>query len=148
MENPFYKSIREQFERGRGLSMKQFGILAKAVGENAGGLEDCAAVREKLAEFVPGGFEGQESDPAIPGLLGLFDSAVEWRPPAKRGKKVYDDKEFVRSLADQYARRHSLSVRQVAALRRIVVAYKDRIPDYAKKIAGLGLGNGDGGQAK
>ena len=148
MENPFYKSIREQFERGRGLSMKQFGILAKAVGENAGGLEDCAAVREKLSEFVPGGFDGRESDPSIPGLLAVFDSVAEWRPPAKRGKKIYDDKEFVRSLADQYARRHSLSARQVAALRRIVLAYKDRIPDYAKRVEGLGLGNGDGGRSK
>ena len=147
MENPFYKSIREQFDRGRGLSMKQFGILAKAVGENAGGLDDCAAVREKLSEFVSGGFEDRASDPTIPGLLGLFDGVTEWRPPAKRGKKTYDDKEFVRSLSDQYARRRSLSSRQVAALKRIVAAYRDRIPDYAKKTAALGLGNENGAQA-
>ena len=148
MENPFYRSIREQFERGRGLSMKQFGILAKAVGENADSLPDCEAVRGKLAEFVAGGFENRESDPAIPGLLGVFDGVTEWRPPAKRGKKTYDDREFVRSLADQYARRHSLSARQVAALKRIIVAYRDRIPDYGKKVAALGLGNGDVGQAQ
>ena len=148
MENPFYKSIREQFERGRGLSMKQFGILAKAVGENAEGLPDCEVVRGKLSEFVAGGFENRESDPAIPGLLGIFDGVTEWRPPAKRGKKTYDDREFVRSLADQYARRHSLSTRQVAALKRIIAVYKDRIPDYGKKAAALGLGNGDGGSAK
>ena len=147
MENPFYKSIREQFERGRGLSMKQFGILAKAVGANAGGLADCADVRAKLSEFVPGGFEDREPDPSIPGLLGIFDSVTEWRPSAKRGKKTYDDKEFVRSLTDQYARRHSLSERQVAALKRIVVAYKGRIPDYEKKVAALGLGAGNGAQA-
>ena len=147
MENPFYKSIREQFDRGRGLSMKQFGILAKAVGENAGGLDDCAAVREKLAEFVSGGFEERASDPTIPGLLALFDGVTEWRPPAKRGKKTYDDKEFVRSLSDQYARRRSLSSRQVAALKRIIASYRDRIPDYAKKTAALGLGNENGAQA-
>ena len=148
MVNPFYKSIREQFERGRGLSMRQFGILAKAVGENAGSLPDCEAVREKLAEFVVGGFEDRESDPAIPGLLGIFEEVTEWRPPAKRGKKTYDDKEFVHSLADQYARRHSLSARQVAALKRIIAAYKDRIPNYANKVAALGLGNGNGGRAQ
>ena len=147
MENPFYKSIREQFERGRGLSMKQFGILAKAVGANAGGLADCADVRAKLSEFVPGGFEDKKSDPSIPGLLEIFDSVTEWRPSAKRGKKTYDDKEFVRSLAEQYARRHSLSDRQVAALKRIVAAYKGRIPDYEKKVAALGLGAENGAQA-
>ena len=148
MENPFYKSIREQFEHGRGLSQRQFAILAKAVGENAGSLEDCAAVRERLVEFVPGGFREEASDPTIPGLLALFDGVTEWRPPAKRGKKTYDDKEFVSSLADQYARRHSLSARQVAALRRVISVYKGRIPGYAEKAAALGLETGDGDQAK
>ena len=148
MENPFYKSIREQFDHGRGLSMKQFAILARAVGENAGSLEDCEAVRAKLAEFVPGGFAEQEPDPAIPGLLALFDGVTEWRPPAKRGKKTYDDKEFVQSLSDQYARRHSLSPRQVAALKRVISIYKGRIPGYAEKAAALGLEAGDGDKAK
>ena len=76
------------------------------------------------------------------------EEVSEWRPPAKRGKKTYDDKEFVHSLADQYARRHSLSARQVAALKRIIAAYKDRIPNYANKVAALGLGNGNGGRAQ
>ena len=144
MENPFYKSIREQFERGRGLSMKQFGILAKAVGENAGSLPDCETVREKLSEFVAGGFGNRESDPAIPGLLAIFDGVTEWRPAVKKGKKVYDDKEFVKSLGEQFSRRHSLSQRQVAALKRVIGAYKERIPDYAAKAAALGLDAADG----
>ena len=147
MENPFYKSIRDQFERGKGLSMRQFTILAKAVGENADRLEDCEAVRAKLVEFVPGGFAGRLDDPTVPGLLALFDGVNEWRPSVKRGKKTYDDKVFVRSLADQYARRHSLSPRQVAALRRMVVAYRGKMPDYAAKAAELGLETGDGTKA-
>ena len=148
MENPFYKSIREQFERGRALSMKQFGILAKAVGENADPLPDCEAVRAKLVEFVPGGFATRVEDPTIPGLFELFEQVTEWRPSAKRGKKVYDDKEFVKSLAAQYARRHSLSPRQVAALRRVLFVYRGRIPGYAERAAELGLEAGNGDQAK
>ena len=96
-------------------------------------------MRSRLIEFVPDGFEERESDPAIPGLLALFKNLKEWRPPAKRGKKIYDDREFVRSLSDQYERRHSLSPRQTAALRRVVLAYKEKIPDYAAKAAELGL---------
>ena len=129
MENPFLKSLYEQFEKGRGLSPKQFGILARAVGENAGALEDCEQVRAKLAEFVPGGFAPKAEDPSIPSLLKLFDDVTEWRPAAKKGKKVYDDHEFVRSLADQYSRRHSLSSRQIAALKRVATIYKSQIPD-------------------
>lgn len=127
--------------------MRQFGILAKAVGENAVGLEDCDAVRAKLVEFVPGGFEEKTSDPAIPGLLALFDGMTEWRPSAKKGKKTYDDRIFVKSLSDQFARRHSLSTRQVAALKRVIAAYKNKIPDYAAKAAALGLETGNGGQS-
>ena len=137
MENPFLKSLYEQFEKGRGLSPKQFGILARAVGENAGALENCEQVRAKLAEFVPGGFAPKAEDPSIPSLLKLFDDVTEWRPAAKKGKKVYDDHEFVRSLADQYSRRHSLSSRQIAALKRVATIYKSQIPDCENRIAAL-----------
>ncbi|MBQ6457899.1 MAG: type I DNA topoisomerase [Kiritimatiellae bacterium] len=138
-KNPFLKSLREQWDRGRPLSMKQFNILAKAVGECATGLEDCEQVRAKLAEFVPEGFAELETDPAVPKLLKLMKTVTEWRPVARKGKKVYDDKGFVESLADQYARRRSLSSRQVMALRRVAVAYKDRIPGFAEQAAELGL---------
>lgn len=137
LENPFLKSLYEQFEKGRSLSPKQFGILARAVGENAGALEDCEQVRAKLAEFVPGGFAPKAEDPSIPSLLKLFDDVTEWRPAAKKGKKVYDDHEFVRSLADQYSRRHSLSSRQIAALKRVATIYKSQIPDCENRIAAL-----------
>ena len=139
LKNPFLKSLREQVDRGRGLSPKQFSILARAVGENASTLPDCEEVRARLAEYVPGGFGGSDTDPAVPGLLELMKGVTEWRPSAKKGKKVYDDQGFVQSLAEQYARRHSLSQRQVMALRRVAVAYKDKIPGYAEKAAGLGL---------
>lgn len=140
MKNPFIKSLRDQVDRGRGLSPKQFAILAKSVGENAGALADCEAVRAKLSEFVPGGFgERREDDPTVPGLLELMSEVTDWRPSAKKGRKVYDDEAFVKSLAEQFERRHSLSPRQVMALRRVIVAYKDRIPGYAEAAARLGL---------
>ena len=138
-KNPFLKSLREQVEHGRGLSQKQFSILARTVGENASALADCAEVRARLAEFVPEGFESLETDPAVPGLLKLMESVREWREPAKRGKKVYDDKVFVQSLNEQFGRRKSLSPRQVMALRRVAYAYRAQIPDYAAKTEELGL---------
>ncbi len=139
LRNPFLKSLREQWDKGRGLSMKQFMILARAVGENASALDDCAAVRDRLSSYVPEGFTGDDTDPAVPGLLQLMSTVTEWRQPTKKGKKVYDDKSFVASLADQFERRHSLSSRQVLALRRVAVSYKDKIPSYAEKAQELGL---------
>ena len=139
LKNPFLKSLRDQFDRGRSLSPRQFAILARAVGENADELPDCEEIRAKLAEFVPSGFTGKDSDPAIPGLLALLNTVSEWRPVVKKGKKVYDDKGFVDSLAEQFERRHSLSIRQVMALRRVAAAYHDKIPGYDAKVAELGL---------
>ena len=146
--NPFLKSLREQFENGRALSQKQFAVLARAIGENAEALDDCESVRAKLAEFVPGGFAPRTVDPTIPDLLKMLESVKEWRPAAKKGKKVYDDSEFVRSLTDQFARRHSLSPRQVAALKRVLVVYKAQIPDFEARVAALGLNVDHASKAK
>ena len=78
MKNPFHKSLRDQFERGRGLSPKQFAILARAVGENAGALPDCAEIRARLIEFVPAGFGAPRvEDPTVPALLGVASRREE-----------------------------------------------------------------------
>ena len=140
-KNPFLKSLREQVDHGRGLSPKQLSILARAVGENAGSLPDCEEVREKLSEFVPGGFTTMPSDPAVPEILEMMKSVAEWRPPLKKGRKTYDDKGFVDSLSTQFARRHSLSPRQTMALKRVAVAYKAQIPNFDERAEALGLVN-------
>ena len=142
--NPFLKSLRDQFTHGKALSMKQFAILAKMAGDNADMLDDAEELRAKLSDFVPGGFAKGVADPAIPELLNLLRGVSEWREPAKRGKKVYDDKTFVESLRDQFERRHSLSTRQAMALRRVVASYRSQIPDFEARAAELGLSTSNG----
>ncbi|MBR5457826.1 MAG: hypothetical protein IKV56_03575, partial [Kiritimatiellae bacterium] len=85
MKNPFIKSLREQVNRGRGLSPKQFAVLARAVGENCSALEDADAIKSKLEAYIPGGLSKPEEDPAIPGLLKLSESITQWRPVGKKG---------------------------------------------------------------
>ena len=138
-KNPFLNSLREQVDRGRLLSTKQFQILARSVGENAGALEDADQVRARLAPYVPGGFEIAPVDPAVPELLKLLESVTEWKEPVRRGRRTYNDQEFVSSLRDQYARRSSLSPRQVLALRRVCVNYKSQIPTFEDVADRLGL---------
>ncbi len=138
-KNPFLNSLREQVDRGRLLSQKQFQILARSVGENAGALDDADQVRARLAPYVPGGFEIAPVDPAVPELLKLLETVTEWKEPVRRGRRTYNDKEFVASLSDQYARRSSLSPRQVLALRRVCVSYKSQIPTFEAVADRLGL---------
>ena len=145
--NPFLKSLGDQWERGRGLSMKQFASLARATVKGSASLPDHAEIREKLSEYAPAE-EATAADPAIPGLLALFDSVTEWRPVVKKGRRVYDDRSFVKSLSDQYARNHSLSDRQVSALRRVAMQYKNRIPNFAAVAESLGLASSNGDKSE
>ena len=140
-KNPFLNSLREQVDRGRLLTPKQFSILARSVGENAGALPDAEQVRARLAPYVPDGFEIAPVDPAVPEILALLAQVKEWKEPARRGRRVYNDQEFVASLRDQYARRSSLSDRQVLALRRVCVGYRDQIPEFDQVAERLGLNN-------
>lgn len=131
----FMKSLHDQYAGGKTLSMKQFQILARTTGENAAGLPDGEAIREKLKAFVPEGFAKVEEDPAITKILELLKNVKEWRPTRKLGKRVYDDKAFVESLAGQYARSPSLSVRQVAALRKLAKGYASQVPGLDEALA-------------
>ena len=138
--NRFLTSLKDQFDRGRGLSARQFAVLARSTLEATAELPDAAEIRAKLSEFAPAG-AGQEvtDDPAIPQLLELAKSVSEWRPATKKGGRVYDDKAFVESVSEQYVRRKGLTARQLAALKRVIVLYSDKIPDYAARASGLGL---------
>lgn len=138
-KNAFMKSLREQFERGKGLTLKQFGILARSVGENCGALPDAAAIRERLQEFVPGGFSEDEADPRVKSVIEMLGDVTQWRPKARRGRKVYDDKSFFESLAVQYSQRGTLSKLQASALMKLLKAYKSAVPDYEKRAAAAGL---------
>ena len=100
------------------------------MGENSGALEDAEQVRARLAPYVPDGFEVAPVDPAVPELLKLLESVKTWKEPVRRGRRTYNDEEFVSSLRDQYARRSSLSPRQVLALRRVCVNYHEQIPTF------------------
>ena len=137
--NAFLKSLRDQVDRGRPLSQKQFSVLARSIGENAGALPDGDQIRTRLEAYVPGGFEEVQADPTLPEILELLGKVEKWKEPTKRGRRVYDDNEFVSSLRDQYARRGSLTPRQTIALKRVCASYRDQIPGYAEAAERLGL---------
>ena len=147
-KNPFLKSLYDQWDRGRELTMKQFSSLARAVGEKAAALPEFADVRSRLAEYVPADPTLVPDDPTVPKLLSLFKNVTKWRPVVKKGKRIYDDKMFIESLTDQFARRHSLTSRQITALRRVTVLYRKSIPDFARVAEELGLDNPDAGKSE
>ena len=134
----FLSSLKKQAEQGRTLSEKQFAILARMVCES-GDDESLKELKARLAPYVPGGASGQPADPSLPGLMAMADEITAWREPVKRGKRTFDDHEFADSLKGQFARRKTLTPRQVAALKKMILSYREQIKDFAARAEKLGL---------
>lgn len=129
-KNAFVGSLREQVEHGRPLTLKQFQTLARTVLEKAVAQPNFEHIKSRLENYIPGGFTVDPVDPAIPEIFALLDRITEWKPPSKRGRRTYNDREFVASIRDQFDKRGSLTERQVDALRRICHTYRAQIPTF------------------
>ena len=105
----------------------------------AGKIPDGDALKSRLGQFAPDEAEPAAADPATPTLLALLREVKTWREPAKKGARVFDDKKFFESLDSQYSLRRTLTPRQTAALKRMALAYADRIPDFEARTKDLGL---------
>ena len=111
-ESRFAESVRKQFEARGDLSPKQVALLRRIA--------------------------APEDDPDRPDneapsreLLAALAAVAEWKPVVTRGKRTYDDREFVASLTKQLDARHFLTERQFEALKRTVRDYREQIPGYA-----------------
>ena len=137
--NKFLSSLHRQFTQGRTLSERQFAVLARTVCESAGEDELSVSLKSRLSAFAPAASEKPPTDPAIPDLIEMMNEIKTWREPVKRGKRTFDDKEFADSLTGQFARRKSLTPRQVAAMKKLLLSYREQIQDYALRAEKLGL---------
>ena len=137
--NKFLTSLHRQFRQGRALSERQFAVLARNVCENAGDDEPSRSLKSRLSAFAPAATETPVADPTLPELIAMLGEIKTWREPVKRGKRSFDDREFADSLSGQFARRKTLTPRQVAAMKKMLLSYREQIQDYAARAAKLGL---------
>jgi DNA topoisomerase-1 len=100
-----------------------------------------------LQEFY-GAFEhwlvkarGPDAKPeTVRALIELLKQVKTWNPPIKRGKRTYDDPRFIASLEEQLnGNEKPLSERQMEALKRMVIRYRDQIADAEAGLKALGL---------
>ena len=137
----FLSSLQKQVNRGRSLSAKQFAALARAVYEcTADSDGEAKKLHDRLEGYVPNGAASKvEKDATVGELVGMLGEIAQWRPPVSRGKKKFDDKEFAESLTVQFLQRKMLSPRQVAALKKMLISYRDQIKDFGEKAERLGI---------
>ena len=144
----FIASIRGRKTKHKGITERQWSAFLYTIAKYAPRHPEMGAVLEKYgyAEQVRAmecelnkGVETPKepmSGEAV-ALLKAMEN-VQYNPPEKRGKRVYDDAKFVKSLHLQSAAGRGLTLAQLNALLRIAAKYAEMIPDYqslAKAVA-------------
>jgi DNA topoisomerase I len=128
-EEKFYNSLKNQSEAGRNLSINQINALKKMIFKYQKQIKDFESKAKTLNLEIP---EEAQIDPEeakeITALLKALGSVTEWNPPTKRGRITYDDKNFFESLSSSFANKGSLTPRQLAALKKSVGRYQEKIP--------------------
>jgi DNA topoisomerase-1 len=72
-------------------------------------------------------------------FLDIFPPTLEWRPPEKRGRTVFDDQRFFTSLKQQQESGKKLSDRQWRALLALAARYADQLPNLLPTARDLGI---------
>lgn len=140
-DEKFVESVRKQFaEKKRPISGRQQDALAKLIfryQKQIPGAE--ALIAELKLETSPAEVERAQPPRQETGVKLALLEPVEFDPPRKFGKKVYDDREFCGSLRKQVEGGRRLSPAQIAYLDKILRKYSKQIPDFDRQVESLGL---------
>ncbi len=130
----FYSSLRDQVKRGKRLSEKQRHYLDRIFMDTR---ETVVGFSKELCESLdivygePAPQNNAETEDLIAGLA----SVTAWKEPVKKGRRVYDDSEFFKSVATQFSVKKRLSEAQMKVLERMFLRYRDQIPNAEETIA-------------
>ncbi len=125
-DSKFFQSLKKQSEAGKSLSEKQLSALGRIFDKYEAQIGNAAGIRQFLG--IP---EKSEADNAASeklrkqaeDLLNAFSKVQTWAEPVKRGRRVFDDKDFVASIRKQMEQGRTLSDRQLAALQKLAAKY-------------------------
>ena len=135
-DEKFAVSVREQMEKGEPpLTERQQEALVKMCCRYKDQLPGLEAAFHQLGLTEALEKHKEEGMPPRPETLIKLDMLkdLQYDPARKVGKKIYDDKVFVQSLADQVAGGKRLSENQVRYLDRVVLKYSHQIPDFESR---------------
>lgn len=121
----FFESLKQQFESGKNLSDKQ----RRALGRMAVKYKSKVANFDDISEWLDvkqDGADAERNNAEVKELLEELGKVQEWAEPVKKGRRVYDDKEFFQSLSAQFEQGKTFSSRQVSALKRLASKYREK----------------------
>jgi DNA topoisomerase I len=70
-------------------------------------------------------------------LLSALEQITDWAEPVKRGRRIYDDKEIVKSVGEKFGEDGKITERQHQMLFRLACKYIEQIDPEKKKSLGL-----------
>ena len=151
-DKKFFHSVKTAFAAGRPLSAPQWDALLRMAAkyrdqlpelmtcaENCGFSQELNATMEEYAARQALIREQQKKREAAAAaappqdeLADVFSAmkAIPWKTPEKT-RRAFDEKKFFESLLDQNSKGRTLSEKQLAALGRIALRYKDQLPGFA-----------------
>ena len=124
-EKSFVESLRAQIKI-KALSLKQSNVLKRITSkyrDQIANYEDIAQ-KHNLKEEVQSVLS-EDLKKFLEKAFSLSNN-IEWKEPTKKGKFVYDDKKFFKSLSDQYSKKKTLSDKQINALKRTLKKYENQ----------------------
>ena len=136
----FIESLKQRADGGRGLTEAQLGALDRVLVSHSRQIEGFDLMKEELELSETKPEEDNESGP----LLAALSQVKEWKPPVKRGNREFNDESFFASLSKQYENRGALSIRQRAAMKRMLSRYREQIPDFEQLSQKFELGKSKG----
>jgi DNA topoisomerase-1 len=76
----------------------------------------------------------------VSAVLALLTHVTHWSPEVQRGKRKYSDGRFVASVIEQIEKgEKAVSDKQLEALAKIAIRYREQIPEAETALAGLGF---------
>ena len=123
-DGKFFQSLRRQADSGRPLSEKQLFALGRIFEKYRDQIPNADALASALGAAAPAKKEmAPDVRDRVRALFKLFDGVTNWAEPVKRGRRVYDDREFVQSIRKQVDQGRTLSPKQVAAMEKLAAKY-------------------------
>lgn len=125
-DRKFFDSLKKQSDSGKALSEKQISALGKMLDKYKASVRDADRFLALIASKLPVPAEDPAADEkrkTAEALLAQFAKVTKWADPVRKGRRVYDDHEFVNSIANHLKSGKNLSDKQIEALRKMAVKY-------------------------
>ncbi|MBU0679523.1 MAG: type I DNA topoisomerase [Verrucomicrobia bacterium] len=140
-DEKFVGSIAKQIADDKPTSLRQVQALVKLCAKYADQVGDAEAAVKAMGLEAEWAEATKAAEPPREQTLQKMDllKDVTFDEPRTVGKKIYDDKVFCSSLREQVEGGKRLTVNQIRYLDRLVMKYRDQIPNLDDMAADLDL---------